>query len=72
MALHSQRASHDVVVPILLTASSCRYFLQQNDAIRRGSVTGGIINLKTLGIGNGLTVRRSECLSGRRAAKDPN
>ena len=64
MAQCSQRASHDVVISALLTVSSCRYFLQQNDAIRSGSVTGEIINLKTLGIGNGLTVRRLECLAG--------
>jgi hypothetical protein len=72
MALYSQRASHDLVVCILLTVSSCRYFLQQNDAIRRGSVEGEIIELKILGIGNGLTVRRLECLAGWRVAKDPN
>jgi hypothetical protein len=63
MAQYSQRASHDVVVSASLTVSSCRYFLQQNDAIRKGSVTGEIINLKTLGIGNGLIVRRLECLA---------
>ena len=32
------------------------YFLQQNAAIKAGTLTGTIINLKTLGIGNGLTV----------------
>ena len=62
MAQYLQRASHDVIISALLTVSSCRYFLQQNDAIRRGSVTGEIINLKTLGIGNGVIVRRLECL----------
>ena len=31
------------------------YFLQQNAAIQSGSVTGTVLNLKTLGIGNGLT-----------------
>ncbi|KAN0107693.1 alpha/beta-hydrolase [Russula decolorans] len=31
------------------------YFLQQNDAIRYGTVKGEIINLKVLGIGDGLT-----------------
>jgi hypothetical protein len=60
MALHLQRASPYVVVFIPLTVSACRYFLQQNDAIQKGSVKGKIINLKTLGIGNGLTVRRLE------------
>jgi len=30
------------------------YFLQQNDAIRKGSVKGEIINLKVLGIGDGI------------------
>jgi hypothetical protein len=63
MDLYSHRASNDVGVSILLTVSSCRYFLQQNDAIRKGSVTGEIINLKILGIGNGFTVRRLECLA---------
>jgi hypothetical protein len=63
MALYSQRASHDVAVSILLTVGSCRYFLQQNDAIRKGSDKGEIINLKILGIGNGLTVRRLESYS---------
>ena len=32
------------------------YFLQQNAAITAGTLSGIIINLKTLGIGNGLTV----------------
>ena len=63
MALYSHRASREVAVSVLLTVSSCRYFLQQNDAIRKGSVKGEIINLKILGIGNGLTVRRLECLA---------
>jgi hypothetical protein len=72
MALYSQRASHHVVVSILLTVSSCRYFLQQNDAIRKGSVTGETINLKILGIGNGLTVWHLECLAGLCVAKDLN
>jgi len=31
------------------------YFLQQDDAIRKGSVKGEIVNLKILGIGNGFT-----------------
>lgn len=32
------------------------YFLQQNAAIEAGTLQGTIINLKNLGIGNGLTV----------------
>ena len=63
MALYSRRTSHDVAVSTLLTVSPCRYLLQQNDAIGKGSVKGEIINLKTLGIGNGLTVRRLECFT---------
>ncbi|KAI5115274.1 hypothetical protein M0805_001845 [Coniferiporia weirii] len=31
------------------------YFLEQNAAIEAGTLTGTIINLKTLGVGNGLT-----------------
>ncbi|KAL5528101.1 hypothetical protein ACEPAF_7237 [Sanghuangporus sanghuang] len=31
------------------------YFLQQNDAIANGSISGIPLNLKTLGIGNGIT-----------------
>lgn len=34
-----------------------RYFLTQNAAIKAGSATGVNLNLKTLAIGNGLTVR---------------
>ncbi|KAN0107688.1 carboxypeptidase S1 [Russula decolorans] len=55
MALHSQRTSHYVVVSISLTMGACRYFLQQNAAIRFGTLKGIPINLKVLGIGNGLT-----------------
>ena len=33
------------------------YFLDQNEAINAGLINGTIISLKTLGIGNGLTVR---------------
>ena len=36
---------------------ACSYFLQQNAAIKFGTVKGVPINLKVLGIGNGLTVR---------------
>jgi methylglyoxal synthase len=59
MALHLQRASHDVVVFFPLTMKACSYFLQQNAAIQHGRIRGITINLKVLGIGNGLTVRRS-------------
>lgn len=72
MALYSQRASHDLVVSVLVTVSSRRHFLEQNDAIRKGSVLGEIINLKILGIGNGLAVRCLECLVGCRVTKDLN
>jgi carboxypeptidase C (cathepsin A) len=51
--------SHDAVVFLSLTSNFCSYFLQQNAAIRFGTVKGVTINLKVLGIGNGLTVRRS-------------
>jgi hypothetical protein len=57
MALHLQRASYDMVIFLPLTFSVCRYFLQQNDAIRNGTVKGQIINLKVLGMGNPLAVR---------------
>jgi hypothetical protein len=59
MALHLRRASHYVVVFIPLTVCACRHFLQQNAAIRLGTLKGIPINLKVLGIGNGLTVWRS-------------
>jgi hypothetical protein len=72
MVLRLQRTSHDVVVFLPLTVSVCRYFLHQNDAIRYGTVKGEIINLKVLGVGDGLTVGRLESLTGRRAANDPN
>ncbi len=57
MALLLQRASHDTVVFLPLIMNTCSYFLQRNAAIRRGRVRGQIINLHTLGIGNGITVR---------------
>ena len=57
MALYLQRASHVVVIFLPLTVSVCRYFLQQNDAIRNGTVKAQIINLKVLGMGNPLTVQ---------------
>jgi hypothetical protein len=53
------RASHGMVNVLVLTVNDCRYFLQQNAAIKYGTVTGVPINLKVLGIGNGLTVRCS-------------
>ena len=46
--------------------------MQQNDAIWKGTVKGEIINLKVLGIGDGLTVGCLESLTGRRVANDPN
>jgi hypothetical protein len=63
IALHLQRASYDVVISLPLTASVCRYFLQQNNAIRNGTAKGQIINLKVLGMGNPLTVRCLEYLA---------
>ena len=69
MALHLQRAFHDVKVFLSLIVSTCRYFLQQNAAIRFGTLRAQIINLKVLGIGNGLTVRLLGYLAGRRVAK---
>ncbi len=57
MALLLQRASHDTVVFLPLIMNAYSYFLQQNAAIQKGTVKGQIINLKTLGIGDGLTVR---------------
>ena len=55
-ALHLQRASYDVVIFLPLTVGACRYFLQQNAAIRIDTLKGIPINLKALGIGNGLIV----------------
>ena len=60
MVLRLQRTSHDVAIFKPLIGSACRYFLQQNDAIRYGTVQGEIIDLKVLGIGDGLTVGRLE------------
>ena len=58
MAQHLERASHIVVIVLLLTVRNCSHFLQQNAAIRYGAVEGVTINLKVLGIGNGVTVWR--------------
>jgi hypothetical protein len=58
-APHLQRAYYDMVIFLPLTVGACRYFLQQNTAIRVGTVKGISINLKQLGIGNGLIVWRS-------------
>jgi hypothetical protein len=59
MAPHSQRRSHYIVLFIPLIVTTGRYFLQQNAAIRFGALKGIPINLKVLGIGNGLTVWHS-------------
>ena len=72
MVLHLQRTSHCVIIILPLTVSDHRYFLQQNNGIRNGAAKGQMINLKVLGIGDGLTVGRSESLTGRRVANDPN
>ncbi len=48
LALHLRRASHDVDVFLHLTVSVCSYFLQQNAAIRYGTVKGVKTNLKVL------------------------
>ena len=72
MALHLRRTSHLVVVFIPLTVVACRYFLRQNVAIKFGKLKGFPINVKVLGIGNGLTVWRSRCPAGRHAVNDWN
>jgi hypothetical protein len=59
MDLYLQSASYNVVIFISLTVRPCRYFLEQNAEIKNGKVKGEIINLKALGIGNGLTVWHS-------------
>ena len=59
MDLYLQSASHNVVISISLTVKSRRYFLYQNAQIKIGACKGEIINLKALGIGNGLTVWHS-------------
>ena len=59
MDLYLQSAYTNVVVFILLTVRHCRYFLEQNAEIKNGKVKGEIINLKALGIGNGITVWHS-------------
>ena len=59
MALHLQRASHYVIIFIPLSDGACRHFLQQNLEIESGTLEGILINLKVLGIGNGITVWRS-------------
>ena len=46
-----------VVFLLLVTGRTCSYFLRQNAEIQLGTVKGVTINLKVLGIGNGLTVR---------------
>jgi hypothetical protein len=56
MDLYLRSASHNVVVFTSLTVRHRRYFLEQNTEIKNGKVKGEIINLKALGIGNGLTV----------------
>ena len=38
----------------------CRYFLSQNEGISNGTVSGIPINLKFLGVGDGLTVRHTQ------------
>jgi len=59
MDLYLQSAYHNVVIFMSLTVKPCRYFLDQNAEIKKGKVKGEKINLKVLGIGNGLTVRKS-------------
>jgi hypothetical protein len=59
MGQYLQSASHNVVIFISLTVKSRRYFLDQNAQIKKGAVKGATINLKALGIGNGLTVWHS-------------
>jgi hypothetical protein len=59
MDLYLQSSSHNMVVFMSLTVMSCRYFLEQNAEIKKNKLKGEIINLKALGIGNGLTVWHS-------------
>ena len=72
MVLVLQRRSHCMIIFLPLTVSDHRYFLQQNNGIRNGAAKGKMINLKVLGIGDGLTVRCLESLTGRCVANDPN
>jgi hypothetical protein len=74
MDLYLQSVSHNVVVSISLTVRPpCRYFLEQNAEIKKGKVKGEIINLKALGIGNGITVWHSGVTrAGRRVANGSN
>ena len=63
LALISQRASHYVAIFLSSTVGACSYFLQQNDAIRNGTVKGQIINLTALGMGNPAIVWYFQCLA---------
>ena len=65
MDLYLQSATQKLIVSIPLTVRSCRYFLEKNSQIEKGTVKGEIINLKALGIGNGLTVCHLGILSGK-------
>ncbi len=44
--------------PVSSADASSRYFLQQNAGIANGTVSGVPINLKVLGVGDGLTVSK--------------
>jgi hypothetical protein len=57
MVLYFLRESWDTIPDFSpKIVGAYRYFLEKNDEIYRGTATGVHINLKTLGIGNGLTV----------------
>jgi hypothetical protein len=73
MDLYLQSASRNVVVFISLTVIPYRYFLEQNAEIKKGKLKGEIINLKALGIGNGITVwHPGVTRAGRRVANGSN
>jgi len=59
-ALHLLRAPPSLDSSRLHSLYIYRYFLEKNDEIRCGEATGVNINLKVLGIGDGLTVRCSD------------
>ena len=44
---------------VSMLTSGQSHFLKQNAAIAGGSLTGVPINLKVLGVGNGITVRQT-------------
>ena len=53
-------ANSTLLILIAACFAFAAYFLSQNAAIASGKISGKKLNLKTLGIGNGLTVGVSE------------